>query len=532
MDERIDKMRGKLLTGLGIVLLGVLALAWTVMAQEADIRVTGSDGYDTGFMLDDDFQTADYYHTDDTLTVTCDGGMDSLYIMWDTEPGEWILTVDGKEQTCGQHDFLHEFVELPAGTKEAVITIKKDRTYINELRAFTGTVPSYVQKWQEPCEKADMLVISTHSDDEILFLGGAIAIAADREIYDIQVAYYCDFTLTGEPYRRHELLNGIWAEGVVHYPQFGRFRDEYSEDLDTAKSQVDYDEVVGYMVETIRRFRPQVVVTQDFEGEYGHGQHRLVAAAVADAIEVTADSGKYPESVSKYGTWDVPKTYYHLYGENQIKLDVRTPLAHFGGRTALDVAKAAYLEHRSQQWMWFHVSDGIDDEVPPPDGYAYSPITDFGLYRTLVGPDTGNDMMENITAYSLQDVEPATAEPGTGGSEGETQQQTTAAGDGSTDGQGGSGEGHSASRLILTILIIVAVIIVILIIVIIILYIISRNKKKKREEERRKRIAAQRRRQAEMERSARRSSLPSGRPQTSQQSAARSSRVKEIKDIK
>ena len=35
--------------------------------------------------------------------------------------------------------------------------------------------------------------------------------------------------------------------------------------------------------------------------------------------------------------------------------------------------------------MWFHVSDGIDDEVPPPDGYEYSPVNKFGLYRTLVG---------------------------------------------------------------------------------------------------------------------------------------------------
>ena len=45
----------------------------------------------------------------------------------------------------------------------------------------------------------------------------------------------------------------------------------------------------------------------------------------------------------------------------------------------------------SQQWCWFYVSDD----------YEYS-IADFGLYRTTVGPDTGNDMMENLTSYAQQ----------------------------------------------------------------------------------------------------------------------------------
>ena len=46
----------------------------------------------------------------------------------------------------------------------------------------------------------------------------------------------------------------------------------------------------------------------------------------------------------------------------------------------------------SQQWCWFYVSDT----------YEYS-ISDFGLYRTTVGEDTGNDMMEHITSYEEQE---------------------------------------------------------------------------------------------------------------------------------
>ena len=100
----------------------------------------------------------------------------------------------------------------------------------------------------------------------------------------------------------------------------------------------------------------------------------------------------YPNSATTYETWDVPKTYLHLYPENTITLNLRTPLNKFDGQTALEVAAATYKKHVSQQWCWFYVSDD----------YEYS-CADFGLYRTTVGNDTGNDMLENITTYEEQE---------------------------------------------------------------------------------------------------------------------------------
>lgn len=521
-------MLKKILLMISLAFAFICTFAVAAAADELDIEVTGSDGYSTAFMLDDDYQTIDYYKAGAELTVKSATPMDSLYIRWDTEPGEWTLTIDGSDYTFGEHDYLHEYVKLPKSTSELKITIKKDRTYIADLYAFSGNEPAWVQKWQDPYAKADMLFISTHSDDEILFLGGAIATYVNEEKYRIQVAYYCDFSLT-ESYRRHELLNGLWTIGIDHYPQLGKYMDEYSEDLETAKSQVDYDEVVGYMVETIRKFTPQVVVTQDFEGEYGHGQHRLVAAAVADAVDTSAIPSSYPESAGNFGTWEVEKTYFHMYPENQIKLDVRVPLSHFGGKTALEVAQAAYLEHQSQQWMWFHVSDGVDDAVPAPEGYSYSPITDFGLYRTMVGPDTGNDMMEHIVSYDQQEAEQAA--------------QSVETSENSSDEEGQTGETESAERpgrntsggtsTILKILIVLGIVLAVIIVVIIILYVIASRKKKKREAEKKKRQAAQRAREQERQRKVS-SPVPSSRPRANSgaDQPARSSRVKEIKDIK
>ena len=196
----------------------------------------------------------------------------------------------------------------------------------------------------------------------------------------------------GATVREHEKLDGLWESGVKHYPVNGEFDDIYATDLNGAMSVYSYDDVLGYVTEQIRRFKPLVVVTQDINGEYGHGGHMLLAKAVCEAADNSGTASFKQESADKYGAWDVPKTYIHLYGENKIRMDLRQPLSNMKSRTAIDVAKDAYLQHVSQQWCWFYVSDE----------YEYS-CADFGLYRTTVGNDTGNDMLENITTYEEQE---------------------------------------------------------------------------------------------------------------------------------
>lgn len=496
----------KLLVFLGLTFACVAAFAVITMADTVDITVESSDGYDASILADDNYYTTDYYRTGNVLTVTSDTPMEYLYIMWDSEPGEWTLTVNGSDTTCGTHNYLHELVKLPTASTEAKITIQTDHTYVADIYGIAGSIPSWVQDWQDPYDKADVLVISAHSDDEILFMGGLIATYVNGGKYRIQVAYLCDLSLT-ERYRQHEQLNGLWAIGIRHYPQLGEFVDDLLEgDIDGTYDLLGgYDKVMEYMVSTIRRFKPQVVVTHDFEGEYGHPEHQIVAETVADALEVTNDSSRYSESASQYGTWDVPKAYFHLYDQNQIELNLRVPLEDFGGRTAVEVATDAYLEHDSQQWMWFYVSDGYDEDGNVDYSDDRIPTINcslFGLYRTTVGNDTGTDIMEHLTSYDVQDAQAAaqtetTAEPETN-EKGETI-ETTAAPEPETDADGQTiettapqPETEKGGSVIKTILIILAIIAGLIIILMIVLLIVSSIKKKK-EAERRRRRAAQRR---------------------------------------
>lgn len=248
------------------------------------------------------------------------------------------------------------------------------------------------EDWLPECEKADVLVFATHPDDEVLFLGGAIADLTDRG-YSVQVVHMMNYSLS-HPVREQERMNGIWALGVRNLPVAGRFNAQYKDGLMLFDGTiVDNSALTEYCAEMIRRFKPLVVITQDFNGEYGHLRHKLLAAAVAQAVDGSADPDFCPESAEQYGVWDVSKAYFHLYGEGRITLDLRKPLASFDGRSALQVAKDAYLKHESQQWCWFYVSDDPEDEHAAEINCA-----EFGLYRSTVGPDTpgAGDMMEHI----------------------------------------------------------------------------------------------------------------------------------------
>ena len=377
-----------------LVLLFIhLLLPLHALAEEAsklDVSLSASAGGDMSKLKDASTDSTVAFDAGSELTVTATQPMQGLYIKWKNPPKGWTLVVNGAETKCGENGFLHEYVELPAGTTSCVLRMDNAISMCDLFVYGDGDLPRDVQVWEPPLEKADFLVFSTHADDEILFLGGALTQYGGIEGLGVQVAYmttYWDGTLV----REHEKLDGVWECGVKNYPVNSTFPDLYAKDYEGALKVYNQDEVTAFITEQVRRFKPLVVVTQDINGEYGHGAHILLAHAVMDAVDHSMEESFNPDSVATYGTYDVPKTYLHLYSEGKIRLDLRQPQECFGGRTALETAADAYKKHVSQQWCWFYVSDD----------YQYS-CADFGMYRTTVGADTGNDMMENLTSYAEQ----------------------------------------------------------------------------------------------------------------------------------
>lgn len=349
-----------------------------------------------------------------TLTLRHDQGIGSVYLLFSMEYGSYrVINEDnGQEYIGGQNRFLHDFLDLEEifGEAPARVTLcfENGPAMLNEIHAFSpGTVPDHIQKWEPPKEgETDLVLFSTHGDDEQLFFAGLLPYYGAELGYQVQVVYFTDHrNLTRQ--RTTEMLNGLWAVGIRTYPVFGPFPDlEFSKDQDPylVYGKYGYTEadMTGFVVEQLRRFKPKVVAGHDINGEYGHSMHILYTRLLRKALEISNDPNQYPELASQYGVWDVPKTYIHLYPENRVYMNWDVPLERFGGMTAFEVTKnLGFACHKSQRQYFDWYFSGITraDRIP-----WYSPC-EYGLYRSTVGEDIQkNDFFENVTTYA-QDAE-------------------------------------------------------------------------------------------------------------------------------
>lgn len=75
--------------------------------------------------------------------------------------------------------------------------------------------------------------------------------------------------------------------------------------------RADFDEVVGRIVAHIRRERPDVVVTFDENGGYGHPDHIAIHYHTKEAFAAAADPARYPEQIEGgLGPHQARKLYY------------------------------------------------------------------------------------------------------------------------------------------------------------------------------------------------------------------------------
>ena len=418
-------MKRKLII-LALCLMLILGAALSVTAEEVavaqDIRkdttISGT-GYDRfHFLFDNNIDS--YLGSGSTASIQLENnsGMGSLYLLFNLEYGEYTITdnTTGNEIKAGQYGFLHEYINLEEafGYCPTSVTLHfgSGMVRLSEIYVFSsGKAPDYVQVWQPPLDgKADILLFATHSDDDQLFFAGLFPYYAKEKGYAVQVAYMTNHR--PDTYKRaHEVINGLWATGVTAYPVFGTFDDfRIDSKADTYREYqnrgVTKTELQEYVVTQLRRFKPQVAVGHDVNGEYGHGMHMIYSELVMQGVEIAKDPAQYTDSAEKYGTWDVPKTYLHLYKENPIVIDYDTPLDSWGGLTAFQATqKYGYPCHESQQYTWFtRWLNGNNNEITKASQIkTYNP-SELGLFRSTVGEGVPkNDFMEQSISYAEQE---------------------------------------------------------------------------------------------------------------------------------
>ena len=387
--------------GLALALLllltasGALAAEATDITQQCRFKLSRNNSAEN---LTDGKYTTSWQHAKNkapSVAVSAPTGVKihGLYICFGIMPEAYEIQVKKGSQWVtvqqGNTEIYHVWVELPDGAGDVRILgkgSKKQTMCINELFVFSqGEPPAWVQRWEPTAEKADLLFLSAHPDDELIFFAGALPTYAVEQGRSVVMAY---FSYSNRA-RRSELLNGLWSMGIRQYPVIGEFRDSFQTKLSSAwRAMGGEDEVVRWVSNLFRKYKPEVVVTHDLNGEYGHPQHKLAALACQAAFDRAAEEDYDPESLASYGAWKVKKLYLHLWPENQIVMNWEMPLNSMGGKTGLELADEAYaVYHVTQRTSGMSVSE---------TGKKYDNHL-FGLCRTRVGEDTlKNDFLENI----------------------------------------------------------------------------------------------------------------------------------------
>ena len=341
------------------------------------------------------------------IVLKSDQPVYGLYLCFNKRPDSYVIqTGNGKNWTTVAEEkepmFHHVFYELDGLTTIRILSTMEGENVMgfNEIYLFgQGEVPDWVQRWDPPVEKADLLVFIAHPDDELLFFGGTIPTYAAEKGKKVEVVYLTKSSQV----RRSEALNGLWLMGVRNYPEFGPFSDRYPESGDLADSYTlagGQEKVLDWVTGIFRKYRPDVVVTHAESGEYGHPQHKMAADSSKKCFTLAADASSFPDSALQYGEWQVKKLYLHLYGdeEKQTVFDWDTPLSAFGGKTGAQMAAEAFDLHVTQKgagipWRGKYVEFTVE-----VFGAKYYPYDHFGLYSTTVGEDTEkNDFLEHIS---------------------------------------------------------------------------------------------------------------------------------------
>ena len=185
-----------------------------------------------------------------------------------------------------------------------------------------------------PDAQLRLLTVMAHPDDESFGVGGTLALYAQRgvdvhlicatrgEVGDVEESLlhgYADIAKLREDELR--CAAGILGIKEIHFLDYRDSGMPGSPDNNHPKALVaaPLDEVSAHVAKVIRQVRPQVVITFDPYGGYGHPDHIAIQRACAKAFHAAAD----PQINDGLSPYQSQKLYYHTFPRRATRLLVR-----------------------------------------------------------------------------------------------------------------------------------------------------------------------------------------------------------------
>ena len=228
--------------------------------------------------------------------------------------------------------------------------------------------------------------IFAHPDDEVFSIGGTIAgYAADGVRCDLYCATDGDAGRASGvavrsrdelgARRRAELETGARILGFASV-QFGGFPDG-------ALAAADQDRLVGEIVESLRRLRPDVVITFGPEGAPNtHRDHRAISRAATAAFFAARIPTMYPEQLSGAITPHTPTRLFYLAWPDP------PPSAALPARSLPVTAEIDVRDHLTTKRRSFLVHETQADHLARFEELGLTPVECYHLAAGTAQPRT------------------------------------------------------------------------------------------------------------------------------------------------
>ncbi len=358
-------------------------------ASGAEVESVLNDNLDDGWSMAGEADFID-------IAIPDDRKPEGLMLKWLKPPKDFAVTQYGANgevlealESSNENALWNTYIELDASSRRITVSTSEAEAVICELRVYQqGFVPTVVQKWQPLPDDMELFIVTAHKNDETLYFSGTLPLCFSKG----QNAGVIVLTECGTRHGQEELFECMWLLGSKWQPIVLRRFDKRTT-LDKEEPLLElwggYESVCSELTALVRKYKPEVLLTHDIDGEYGHAAHKLAFKLTYDAVINAANADMYADSYEEYGAWSVSKMYAHLYDkQNRLYLPFDEALDCYGGRSPMDMAYGAFNKYQSELGNKYYSLD--------MDGKTYDK-TCYGLYFTRVGEDVlKNDFFENV----------------------------------------------------------------------------------------------------------------------------------------
>ena len=306
--------------------------------------------------------TDDYYNSrisfdaDESLEITIASGAKGLYIGWYAAPKAALIeALDASgtaiESVIASPDLLNDYYPLPANCASVRVS-SETKFAISEVRVYdSGTAPEELCVMSAQETQPKVMLILAHTADESYYFGSLLPYLCGG---DAALVY-----LSSENRQmQQQTIETMYALGSRTQPVFGSF-PYYPSAIEIKKlyTYIDKADVNNWLIQLIRRYQPDTIITHAAIGEDSEGMHELTAKHVLLAVDLAADASKEYISEKAYGVWQVRAIYQHLSEGASALYDTQAPLAAFGGESAVSLAQAAFDRYTTYQVYRASVTD-------------------------------------------------------------------------------------------------------------------------------------------------------------------------------